>query len=488
MCPVISQHAKSTSQKRLGAICNLFACWNLLLGGASAQTWDDAQGNPRWSKSQNWMGRQAPSNDGLADVFFGFGIHPDIELDSPWSIHSLTFLPDSGAYRFYGNALTLQAGGITNLGAPTQFFTNTLALGQSQTWNQTGGDITSFGTVSLGSSTLTVDGSHNLSLFGSVTGPGSVLKKGSGVLSLSGTNTFSGGIIATQGVLEFGNNRAAGSGDIRLNNATLRASINGLTLTNRFFLAGSATVAGNNSVTLSGNVVFTADQTLTVLNSGLTKFTGQIVEQGGAFSFLKQGSGDLEFAGSSSYSGGTTIDAGTLTLSGNNALGNTSFLRVNPGATLSLSGTDPINRVRDGASFSLNGGTLLGNSHTESFGLLTLEQNSTVALSPGGLPGTLSFSGGSRTAGTLTITGWMGSSAGATDDRILFGTAPSGDFLANVSFSGFAPGAAYLPSGEIVPVPEPRTVAMLALGLFGFSLRFFQRAARRRCTISCKRL
>ena len=477
MCRFFSQLVVGMS--RIGTSFSVSLLIVAPMFSVQAQTWDDAQGNPQWSKSQNWVGRQTPSNDGQADVFFGIGIHPGIFINQAWNIRSLTFLSDSGAYRFYGAALTIQGGGINNFGAPTQFFTNTLALGQNQTWNQAGGDITSYGTVSLGSATLTIDGAKNLSLFGPVTGSGSLFKQGSGVLSLSGTNSFTGGIIATQGVLEFGNNRAAGYGDIRFNNATLRASINGLTLTNRFFLSGTATVAGPNSITLAGNVVLTADQTIDVLNTGSITIRGQVQESGGVRSLRKIGAGILDLAGSSDFSGTTTVDAGTLTVSGNDALAMTSGVQVNSSATFNLGGIDPINRVRDGAMLTLSGGNLVANSHTETFGRLTLEQNSKIVLSPGGLAGTLVFADALRIGGTLTIDGWTGNAGQpGTDDRIIFTTAPGNDFLQNVLFSGYSPGATLLPTGEIVPVPEPGPLALLAVGISAFCFRSLRRQLR----------
>ncbi len=326
---------------------------------------------------------------------------------------------------------------------------------------------------------LTVVGAKNLSLFGPVTGSGSFLKQGAGVLTLSGTNSFTGGIIATQGVLEFGNNKAAGYGDIHLNNATLRASINGLTLTNRFLLSGTATVAGPNSLTLAGNVVLTADQTIDVLNTGSITISGQIQESGGSRSFRKTGAGILDIAGSSDFSGATTVEAGTLTVSGNNALAMTSGVQVNSSATLSLGGLDPINRVRNGATLTLNGGNLVANSHTETFGRLSLEQNSKIVLSPGGLAGTLVFSDALRIGGTLTIDGWTGTAGQpGTDDRIIFTAAPGNDFLQNVVFSGYSPGAALLPTGEIVPVPEPGSLGLFAMGIAAFCFPSVRRQFR----------
>jgi hypothetical protein len=54
---------------------------------------------------------------------------------------------------------------------------------------------------------------------------------------------------------------------------------------------------------------------------------------------------------------------------------------------------------------------------------------------------------------------------------------PGAAFLAAVNFTGFGTGATRLASGELVPVPEPKTI-ISAIALFGFGLwRFFSKRA-----------
>jgi hypothetical protein len=48
--------------------------------------------------------------------------------------------------------------------------------------------------------------------------------------------------------------------------------------------------------------------------------------------------------------------------------------------------------------------------------------------------------------------------------------------LANISFPGFGSHSTILPTGELIPVPEPGSIALLLLG----ALALLSRSARRR--------
>src|SRR5205085_899823 len=111
-----------------------------------------------------------------------------------------------------------------------------------------------------------------------------------------------------------------------------------------------------------------------------------------------------------------------------------------------------------------NGGTLLGANKSQTFGALTLKADSTINLDTNGPAGSLSFAGGSQTGGTLTTNGWTGiEGRSGTDDKIFITPAPSADLLSAIHFTGFSPGAARMPSGEIVPSPTPEIWTGLGL-------------------------
>ena len=115
-------------------------------------------------------------------------------------------------------------------------------------------------TVNNFSQTYTISGS-------AMAGAGSLNKSGSGTLTLSGANTFSGGVAHSGGTLTVGNAGALGTGVLTLNGGTLNNN-GGYTLTNDIMIAGSGSaiqlgsasdltlsggIAGNGSLSLGGD-------------------------------------------------------------------------------------------------------------------------------------------------------------------------------------------------------------------------------------------
>ena len=78
-----------------------------------------------------------------------------------------------------------------------------LALGGPQTWlNNSGSALTVPGNITNGGYTLTVAGSGNTAISGSMTGAGGLTKAGPGLLTLTGSNTYGGNTTVNQGTLE----------------------------------------------------------------------------------------------------------------------------------------------------------------------------------------------------------------------------------------------------------------------------------------------
>ncbi|WP_251268599.1 autotransporter-associated beta strand repeat-containing protein, partial [Enterobacter hormaechei] len=84
------------------------------------------------------------------------------------------------------------------------------SLGGNQTIGALSGIAGS--TVTLGSSTLTFGDATNQTFAGVIGGTGGLIKQGTGVQTLSGANTFSGGVNLTAGGLLLGDSSAIGSG------------------------------------------------------------------------------------------------------------------------------------------------------------------------------------------------------------------------------------------------------------------------------------
>ncbi|WP_433691911.1 S8 family serine peptidase [Herbaspirillum seropedicae] len=123
---------------------------------------------------------------------------------------------------------------------------------------------------------------------------GSLVKTGDGSLTLSGNNSYSGGTRLEGGTLGVGSSTALGTGGLAMSDGvTLRAAADNLAL--------------NNAVSISGAGRIDTQAFNLTLNNGIAD--GRVPG-----SLVKQGEGTLRVLGTVSYSGNTTIAAGTLSL------------------------------------------------------------------------------------------------------------------------------------------------------------------------------
>ncbi|QDD65490.1 autotransporter domain-containing protein [Herbaspirillum seropedicae] len=123
---------------------------------------------------------------------------------------------------------------------------------------------------------------------------GSLVKTGDGSLTLSGNNSYTGGTRLEGGTLGVGSSTALGTGGLAMSDGvTLRAAADNLAL--------------NNAVSISGAGRIDTQAFNLTLNNG-------IADGRAPGSLVKQGEGTLRVLGTVSYSGNTTIAAGTLSL------------------------------------------------------------------------------------------------------------------------------------------------------------------------------
>lgn len=157
---------------------------------------------------------------------------------------------------------------------------------------------------------LTVGGGNESSHFeGQISGTGSLTKTGSGDLTLSGANDFSG-------------DTTIAGGTITLQHP---GSLAGSTVTTTGSLQFGALVTDASLGNISGSqnlVLENAEGYAVALevghNDSSTTFSGVISGEG---SLAKYGSGTLALAGANTYTGPTTILAGTLSIAADSALG-----------------------------------------------------------------------------------------------------------------------------------------------------------------------
>ncbi|SDY31905.1 outer membrane autotransporter barrel domain-containing protein [Variovorax sp. YR266] len=226
------------------------------------------------------------------------------------------------------NALTL-SGTISGSGALVQAGTGTTILTADNTY--AGGTVISAGTLQLGNggttgsivgnvlnnATLVINRSDALTLSGTISGTGSLVKEGAGTTTLTAANSYGGGTALKQGRLNVGNNLALGTGTLAMDDGTtLGFAADGLNLANAVVLTGNndpVIDTGSFSATLSGNIT------------------------GGGF-ITKIGSGTLTLSGSNSYTGATDVAEGTLKAGVAGTFSAASAHTVQSGATLDLAG------------------------------------------------------------------------------------------------------------------------------------------------------
>ncbi len=165
--------------------------------------------NFNWSDANNWNGAAPPSSLSDTDVEFGAASSYLSNLDRAYSVHSLSFDADAGAYIFTGSTLTIGAGGLTQNAATAQTFGSAVALGADQTWTLAAGTgaLHFGGGLNTAGHTLTVNALDTTSPSGNVLAgtisSGGLIKTGAGTLTLSGTVTgntgSSGGTVGGDG-------------------------------------------------------------------------------------------------------------------------------------------------------------------------------------------------------------------------------------------------------------------------------------------------
>lgn len=246
---------------------------------------------------------------------------------------------------------------------------------------------------------------------------------GAGTLMLSAANTYTVGTTIGSGTLALiGNGSIAQSSDLLLFTRGGAFDISGSngnqTIQNLTGLGGTRIKLGANSLTLG--------------TASLSNFSGVIDGSGG---LVKQGSGTLMLTGQNTYSGGTTVNGGTLQVSSDANLGNTFGALTLDGGTLQTTA-----KFLSGRSLILGGGggtispdagtTLTLNRPIAGTGGLTMAGGGTLALK-----GANTYGGGTRvTAGTLALDNASLASGVTVNAGAIFGGI--GSVSGNVANSG----------------------------------------------------
>jgi len=381
-------------------------------------TWDGGGSDNNWMTAANWVGDVAPTG-GENLVFAGSTrTSPVNNFTAGTSFNSISFSSGASNFTLSGNAFTL-SGGATAITASNT--SNTMTINNNITINtadptittSTGGSLTIAGTIANGGYLITVAGTGTTTMSGVISGTGglTIYTAIDNVTVASGVNTFTGIVTITAGGLRITNASGLGSGtkttvitwgtwgqpNLRLDgsggNISLPSTLSFLTSTHDGNFGGIVNEAGNN--TIAGNFSLTngGGETRFLVNAGTLTVSGTITPTmsgrgiyfdgagNGTFSgvfadgsyaptLIKQGSGTWTLSNANTYTGATTILAGTLVLQDQYA---TPSFAISSGAILELNRTSNLtyttNTIFTGAGTlkKTGGGTIVWGSAVATF-------------------------------------------------------------------------------------------------------------------------
>jgi fibronectin-binding autotransporter adhesin len=439
-------------------------------------------------------------------------------------------------------------GGITTISAGTLEMGNNSSLGSAGNITFTGGtlrygagvDADLSSRIKNSTSTLRIDTGVNTVTFASsleTTNANALDKLGSGTLVLTGSNSYTGATNISEGILRINSENSLGSGQLRLQGGVLGLGSGDFTrplatgvgsVTIQQDGSGFAAFGANRTVNIGGagaqlgwgttsnffntngsRMVLNVDQsdaTLTLANAlslgnNATRtievgdgsaavdaiITGIVSQSPGSVSnLIKSGHGLLQLDAANTYSGTTTVSAGTLLVGGSIA---NSATTVASGASLRGSGTTGTVNVSAGGilapghltpgvlntqSLNLAGNLQIrldslvagtGYDQVSVTGTVTLDATSNLSLTLGFTPsvGDLFFL--VRNDGSDSITGLL---AGYAQDSV-FNMAGQ-DW--RIGYTGDFTTSAFTGGNDLViqAVPEPSTIGLALLGLAAAAL------------------
>ncbi|KAA0288399.1 fibronectin-binding autotransporter adhesin ShdA [Salmonella enterica subsp. enterica serovar Typhimurium] len=270
------------------------------------------------------------------------------------------------------------------------------------------GDVTIAESATLALSQGTLDNN--------VTGEGQIVKSGSDELIVTGDNNYSGGTTISGGTLTADHADSLGSGDIdnsgvlKVGEGELENILSGSgslvkTGTGELTLSGDNNYSGGTTITGGTLTADHADSlgTGAVANSGVLQVGEGELENtlSGSGSLVKTGTGELTLGGDNSYSGATTITDGTLIAANVNALGsgnidNSGTLILDANGAFELANVT----THSGATTALAAGSTLD------AGQFTQEDGSTLSIDLGAATDDAVITADSvALGGTLNVTG-----------------------------------------------------------------------------------
>lgn len=414
----------------------------------------------------NWSTSSLPTN--LLPAEFGLGASPgnptlsagSLTCDMIFDATPPYTLDIAGTLNFNSSGITSSQTATFNVSSGGQInFSNSASTGAT-VFSLNGGSITFTDISDAGSSSIFLAGSSTLSAtnglrtFGAITsdntgnilingtltidntgsqtiacpipniGVGtSLTKQGTGTLVLTGMNTYAGVTTIVEGTISL-----SGAGSL-LSTGRLAFLNSPSTATFDISAASGSCTIGNLTAGFGNGVINLGSNNL-IVGTSTDSFFGGLIQGSGAI--IKQGFGQLDLLEPNTYSGGTSLSAGTLLLQNSNALG-TGTLAMSNGTTFrTLSSLSVPNDITLNGACTIQNpifGTATLSGTISSTGTLLKTGTGTLALT-----GANTYSGGTQVlSGTLSVIGSVSSDVFVSASGALKGT---GSITGNVSTDG----------------------------------------------------
>jgi autotransporter-associated beta strand protein len=341
--------------------------------------WNGASVSNTWAAATNWVGLLPPAAGDL--VTFAGTTNTTANMESSYTVGSLTFAPSSGSFT------------ITNAA-------NTLTLNGSVTNNSTNAQTLSVPVTLTTTATLNA-ASNNIVFNNGVSGTGGLTVVGPGTNVLNGANSFS-GATTLNGNLQIGNANGLTNTSLTMNAGSrllLRSDTDALfplpnlTIPNAGgtwnFDADKISSGSGRTLTLTNLIVFTATSDRTIRVTGNNTYTlalGDITNNQGAFTGHNPYVNNIIFATNT----GPAVSIGSIwtgtwgdyfTARGGGSV-------IVRGNIQQISGSGGLTTVvKDGTTLTLQGSTVQQNADAYRYfienGTLVLDNNSAIALRNG---------------------------------------------------------------------------------------------------------
>jgi autotransporter-associated beta strand protein len=389
----------------------------------SDQTWSGGPtgNNTAWYTTANWAGGAVPGSSSGETTNVDVATIPSTGTSNPNATIGINMSTPSGNVHYLGalkftGTVNRSIGDSSSTAGTLQLNGNTIGTldnviirhdGTAAFTIQDNGGST-FGKLNLAlgnptSNVIDIENSGNLTVSSIISGDGknlSIAGPGSGIVTLTAANTFTGTTTlsgSTLAIPTFPNGGIA-SGLGKSSNAASNLVFDGGTL--RF--NGSIAATTNRNFTINSGKTGTIE--VPTASRALTISGGSAATDG---SFIKAGGGDLLLSGTYLHSGNTTISGGALLLTGAASIPNSQQIEILGGTVLDVSTLTNALSLSEGQNLKLGGSGVSSRVTTTAGKGITLSPSSGLIFSAfdGGTPSLILSGGGNLTlAATNPVT------------------------------------------------------------------------------------